>query len=191
MKAKIYLIISVILMSLTLGCSYAIRYDGTYSGKIVDADTKEPIEGVVVLGTWSTVAHTVAGGVHSYYDAREAVTDKNGDFAITGMGLKIMSNLEPMNFLIFKAGYEYIGPAHWESLREDVPLSGKIKWDENKPIIPLKSLTMEERRKQSGPSGPPSEALLKNVILMLIEIDKNDKERGLPTRGIWKGEKYE
>ena len=38
-----------ILIILSQGCSYAVRYDGTYSGKVVDADTGEPIEGAVVL----------------------------------------------------------------------------------------------------------------------------------------------
>jgi len=173
------------------GCSYAIRYDGTYKGKVVDADTGVPIEGAVVLGTWYTVISTVAGGVSNYYDARETATDKNGEFSISGMGLRIMSNLEPMHFLIFKSGYEHIGSMPWVSLKVDEPLSKRIMWDGDKPIVPLKKLTMEERKKQSGPSDPPSEALLRNVILMLREIDKNDKERGLPTRGIWKGEKYE
>jgi hypothetical protein len=102
-----------------------------------------------------------------------------------------MSNLAPMHFMIFKAGYEHIGSAHWASLKVDEPLSKKITWKGNKPIIPLTKLTMEERKKKNGPSGPPSEAPLKDVILMLREIDKNDKERGLPTRGIWKGDKYE
>ncbi len=187
-KSFLLLAVSIILSQ---GCSYAIRYDGTYTGKVVDADTREPIEGAVVLGTWYTVAHTVAGGVSSYYDARETVTDKNGEFSIAGMGLRIMSNLAPMDFLIFKAGYEHVGSMPWESLKVDILLSKKIMWDGSKPIIPLKRLTMEDRKKQSGPPDPPSEAPLKNVILMLREIDKNDKERGLPTRGIWKGEKYE
>jgi hypothetical protein len=125
-----------VLIIFVQGCSYAIRYDGTYTGIVVDADTQEPIEGAVVLGTWYTVAHTVAGGVHSYYDARETVTDKSGEFSIPGMGLRFMSNLEPMNFLIFKSGYEYIGSAHWESLKVDELLSKKIKWEGNRPIIP-------------------------------------------------------
>ena len=188
---KLLLCFSVLLLLLNGGCTYAVRYDGTYSGKVIDADTGQPIEAAVVLGTWYTVTPTVAGGVSSYYDARETITDMNGEFSIPGMGLRVISNLEPMNFLIFKAGYEYIGSAHWESLKADELLSKKIKWEGNKPIISLKKLTIDERKKQSSPSGPPSEALLKDVILMLREIDKNDKERGLPTRGIWKGDKYE
>jgi hypothetical protein len=188
---RLLLLFSNLILLLNAGCSYAIRYDGTYTGIVVDVDTRDPIEGAVVLGTWYTVAHTVAGGVSSYYDARETVTDKNGEFSIPGMGLRIMSNLEPMDFLIFKAGYEHVGSMPWVSLKVDILLSKKIEWKGSEPLIPLRKLTMEERKKQSGPSAPPSEAPLKNVILMLREIDKNDKERGLPTRGIWKGEKYE
>ncbi len=66
------------------GCAYPFRYDGTYKGKVVDADTGQPIEGVVVLGVWETVTITPAGGTHDYYDAKETVTDKNGEFLISG-----------------------------------------------------------------------------------------------------------
>jgi hypothetical protein len=178
------------LIILSQGCSYVVRYDGTYSGKVVDADTREPIEGAVVLGTWYTVAHTVAGGVHSYYDARETETDRNGEFSIPGMGLRIMSNFEPMNFLIFKSGYEYIGSAHWESLKVDELLSKRIKWEGNKPVIPLKKLTTEERRKSGTfPATPPTEATLDKVRLMLREINKEAIERGLEPIDIWRGER--
>lgn len=166
-------------------CTYAIRYDGTYSGKVVDVETGTPIEGAVVLGTWYTVSHTVAGGVHSYYDARETVTDKNGEFSIPGMGLRIMSNLEPMHFLIFKAGYEYIGFDSWESLKVDILLSKKIKWEGSKPIIPLRKLTMEERKKNVPPL-PPGEAPYKKIRLMLEEYNKNNKELGLGIIDKWR-----
>jgi len=169
-----------VLIILSQGCSYAIRYDGTYSGKVVDADTGEPVEGAVVLGTWYTVSHTVAGGVHSYYDARETATDKNGQFSIPGMGLRIMSNLEPMDILIFKSGYEYIGSANWASLKVDELLSKKIKWEANKPIIPLKKLTMVERRKQGTPSISSEAQYPKKIPLFIKEINKEEIQFGRP-----------
>ena len=36
----------------TFGCVYAVRYDGPYRGKVIDAETLGPLEGVVVLGVW-------------------------------------------------------------------------------------------------------------------------------------------
>lgn len=200
-----------LVMLLTSGCAFATRIDGPYKGKVIDADTREPIEGVVVLGTWSRETPTAGGAVHTYYDAQETVTDKNGEFEIKGQGLLIMSNIIPMDVLIFKAGYEYdSGPWRgltgrgWIGNEESYdPVSKtkvtrpvfdpkiKVKREGDKAIIPLKKLTMEERKKKGGPPIPLSEAPLKKVILMLREIDKDDKERGLETRGIWKGERYE
>jgi len=177
---RLLLLFSSLILLFNAGCTYAMRYDGTYSGKVVDADTREPLEGVVVLGTWHTVIPTVAGGVSHYYDARETMTDKNGEFSIPGMGLRIMSNLEPMHFMVFKAGYEYIGPALWVSLKVDMPFSKKIKWEGDKPVIPLKKLTMEERKKSGTfPPYPSTEAPKEKIKLMMEEIYKERKERGL------------
>jgi hypothetical protein len=172
---KSFLFLAVLII-LSQGCTYAVRYDGTYKGKVIDADTGEPIEGAVVLGTWYTVAHTVAGGVHSYYDARETATDKNGEFSIPGMGLRIMSNLEPMNFLIFKSGYENVGSAHWASLKVDELLSKKIKWDGSKPIVPIRKLTFEERKNRPADKETIPDSKQK---LLIHEVNKEYKELGI------------
>ncbi len=164
-----------------------IRYDGDYIGKVIDAETGEPIEGAVVLGVWYKEVPTVAGPKRSYYDARETVTGKDGEFSIPGQGLIVLSNLEPMRATIFKAGYNY-EVVSWSALFRK--LHEEIEWEDNKPIIILRKLTMEERRRRSPPE-PPDEAPLKKVILMLKEIDKDDKELGLEPRGIWRGETYE
>lgn len=185
MKKIILIFIALIFLQ---GCMYAVRYDETYRGKIVDAKTGEPIEGVVVLGTWSVLHPGLAGGSHSFYDARETVTDKNGGFEIHGMGLRILSNLEPMDVLVFKTGYTYekvsMDPEYYY-------LHDWIKLEDGRLIIPLRKLTIEERKKRRSLPYISHEAPLEKVILMLKEIDKANIEQGLDTRGIWKGEKYE
>jgi len=178
-KAYITIIGVFLLTFITTGCfSYVARYDGTYRGKVIDADTGEPIEGVVVLGVWNKGFSTPGGIVHEFYDARETVTDKNGEFEISGMGLRIISNLEPVDVLIFKAGYEHIGYMQWESLKEDILLRKKIKWEGNKPIIPLKKLTMEERKKRLiGKESIPDN----KQKLLIRELNKEKRELGEPT----------
>jgi len=189
MRLQKGLLVFLISLLFQTGCVYVVRYDGTYSGRVVDADNRQPIEGAVVLGTWYTETPTVAGAVSKYYDARETVADKKGEFSIPGQGLRVMSRLVPMHVLIFKSGYTYESGS-WDSLKTGLYSKDTIKWEGDKPIIPLKKLTMDERKKQSPPD-PPDEAPLKKVILMLKEIDTNDRERGLETRGIWNGERYE
>ena len=182
---------SILLLILITGCfSRLALYDGPYEGKVVDADTREPIEGVVILGTWHKKTPTVAGSVSSFYDAYETVTDDKGEFYFSGQGPRVMSNLEPMRIRIFKAGYEYF-EAGWDSLDYDLILKRKIKWEGSKPIIPLKKLTMDERKKRGTPSSPPSKAPLDKVIIMLREIDKERIALGLDRRRIWGGKEYD
>lgn len=175
MKTKLVVLIYLLLF-LPAAC-YPIRYDGPYEGRVVDAETEKPMEGVVVLGVWYKEASTVAGAVSSYYDAAETVTDKNGDFKISGKGLKILSNVGVMNVLIFKAGYEYMGMWTWEAFKEDELLKKKIRWEEKRVIVPLKKLTMEERKEQGPPSRPsiPVEQMRK----LSIEINKERIDIGL------------
>jgi len=185
-KTILVAILIFFILSLTSCHGFAfIRKDGPYEGKVIDAETGLPIEGVVVLGVWYREHPGPGGAVSEYYDAMETITDKGGDFKIKGLGLLVMSNVLPMDVLIFKAGYTHYGLMTWKALKELDETKG------NEVIIPLKKLTMEDRKKLSGPPSPPHKAALKKVILMLREIDKNDRERGLPTRGVWKGEKYE
>ena len=182
-------IVSSLVVLMTCGCIHAISVDETYEGKIIDANTEQPIEGVVVPVAWYTSQFSPAGSTHNFYDARETVTDRNGEFSISGMGLRIMSNLEPMHVLIFKAGYEYLN-VPWVALRKDILSKEKIKWEGSKAIIPLRRLTMEERTKNPlSPPLPPTDATLEKVSLMLKEINRDLVERGLKPIEIWRGKK--
>lgn len=188
MKPKLISIICFLL--LFPACAYPVRYDGPYKGRIVDAETGSPIEGVVVLGVWYKETPTVAGTVGSYYDAQETVSDKNGNFEIKGLGLKVFSFVGMMNVKIFKSGYSYIdGP--WESHKYDGELMrNKAKIEADRVILPLRKLTMEERSKsETFPSGPPDEAPFEKVKLMVKERNKEAVARGFGTIDVWHGEK--
>lgn len=177
-NAFLMILLVMLVMQFTAGCAYPIRYDGPYEGRVIDADTGKPIEGVVILGVWYKEEPTVAGAVSSYYDAKETVTDINGEFEISGLGLKIMSNVAPMYVVIFKAGYEYLGLMPWISLQEDMLLSKKIKWEGEKAIIPLRKLPMEERKKRLfGKENIPDE----KQKLLIREMNKEKRELGKPT----------
>jgi hypothetical protein len=92
----------MLLCLLNAGCVYTVvRYDGPYEGRVVDAETGSPIEGVVVLGVWYKEEPTVAGAVSSFYDSREILTDKDGNFNIHGKGLKIMSKVVRRSALLY------------------------------------------------------------------------------------------
>ncbi len=179
MRKSILITFISILGILNLSSCYAARIDGPYKGKVIDSDTGQPIEGVVVLGAWYKQYPGAAGALSTYYDATETVTDKYGDFEIKGLGLLVLSNVIPMDVLIFKAGYGYIGVGPWESFKLDGGLlPKKIRWEGDKAIIPLRKLTLEERNKQGSPDYP-SKAPEEKIMLMLKEINKDRTERGL------------
>jgi len=57
----------------------------TYRGKIIDAETLKPIEGVVVIAQWLECWPGIgAGELCDFEMVRETLTDKNGDWSITG-----------------------------------------------------------------------------------------------------------
>ena len=149
MRKKFYLLIALIILSLQAGCLYAVRHDGPYHGKVVDEQTREPIEGAVVLGWWRVYHFGLGGGYTTYHDSREAVTDKNGEFTIKGEGLRILSNLKPMGILVYKSGYTYI-ETQWDVLKIDTVHGEKVKWEGEMPLLPLRKLTDDERKKDIG-----------------------------------------
>jgi hypothetical protein len=163
MKKKLFLITLVIAFALSTSSAafavfHIIRYDGPYKGKVIDADTGKPIEGAVVLGVWYWLASVGGGGGFSkYYDTQESVTNMDGEFVIKGLGLKILTTIDSMNVLIFKAGYKYIGPGPWESFKLDGGLlNKKITWEGNKAIIPLRKLSMEDTTAGGSPTSRDS-----------------------------------
>src|SRR5918992_4460968 len=56
---------------------------GPWKAQVVDADTKQPLPGVVVIAVWKRYwpAPDVVG-TFGYVDSEEAVTDTDGRFAI-------------------------------------------------------------------------------------------------------------
>ncbi len=64
------------------GCAqYAKK---TFRGKLIDADTLKPIEGAVVVAAWYKARPTPAGDSTYFKYAKETLTDKDGEWSITG-----------------------------------------------------------------------------------------------------------
>jgi hypothetical protein len=90
----------------------------TFKGKVIDADTKQPIEGAAVVVSWNEERATLAGPTMRTKEVKETLTDKNGEWVITGPkgkdGGKISALLTfitgtyytlPPEFIVFKPGY--------------------------------------------------------------------------------------
>jgi hypothetical protein len=55
---------------------------GPYKGKVIDAETKAPIVGAVVLAVWYRGAPGLGHASHGFLDAEEVLTDKSGEFTV-------------------------------------------------------------------------------------------------------------
>lgn len=171
MRRTLIVCCMIVLMTGT-GC---VIYEGAYLGRVIDEETREPIKDVVALGVWYDEHVTLAGGWSEYYDAREAVTDENGDFLMPGQGFRALKGLD-MVLTVFKAGYSY-ERGLWGSFMHPARKQ-KFKMDGGRLVIPLRKLSMEEQKKQESPDFP-SKTQGKKIKLYLQEINESRAEQGL------------
>lgn len=110
---------SFVLLALSpvfLGMSgYPSKYSAeAIEARVIDADTKQPIEGVIVTANWELEDSTFAGNVPvGQLMVMEAITDKNGRFYFPPWGPKKppkggLRNKDPQ-LLLFKPGYRSRG----------------------------------------------------------------------------------
>jgi hypothetical protein len=110
--------------------SASIYYsDGPWSGRIIDADTKVPIEGAVVVAVWYKVYSTPTGDSSYFFDAVEALTDKDGKFFLPKFKalnlLPIIRRIEGPNFIVYKPEYAVFpgfGAQHFDKYFPTSPL---------------------------------------------------------------------
>jgi hypothetical protein len=79
-----------------------------FKGEVIDAETKGPIEGAVVVAVYSKQAIRIApDSVGITINVKETLTDKDGNFRIPSYTTIIdpLSWSKPVTFIIFKPGY--------------------------------------------------------------------------------------
>lgn len=108
---------SILLMMVCLNLSFFISESSAwliynkpaFKGKVIDAETKEPIEGAVVVVIYKT--HTIigspAGGDSSIIKVKETLTDKSGEFNFPSYTTVTNPNASEYyaDFIIYKPGY--------------------------------------------------------------------------------------
>jgi len=82
-KIIIWIVLIIFVPRIVVSCS--LWGNKTYSGRLIDADTLEPIEGAVVVAVWNKRWPGIgAGGDTKFKMAREVLTDANGEWSIRG-----------------------------------------------------------------------------------------------------------
>jgi hypothetical protein len=108
----VYLMITIICALFVSGCEGVLfplpyRSLAPFEGQVVDAETKEPIEGAVVLGLYYYETYTIAGSNSHLKDGQETLTDKNGEFKLprTRRWFVLNRGYPEGTLEIFKPGY--------------------------------------------------------------------------------------
>jgi hypothetical protein len=89
---------------------------GPWQAQVVSAESKQPLEGVVVLAWWTRHVRSLGGFSEEYRDSQEILTDKDGRFTIES---RWFFSLNPLVFFrgpfiaMFKSGYgDYEWPGY-------------------------------------------------------------------------------
>jgi hypothetical protein len=97
----------VLLLALLSGCAVTNEF-GPYIGKVVDAETKEPIEGAVVFMQCTTRTGNPGGYTTHYAGFKEVLTDAQGEYLLalrlTALKPGHLWDYEP-SITVFKPGY--------------------------------------------------------------------------------------
>jgi hypothetical protein len=118
MKQKKFLVMAflVVMVAPLAGCFF--YSEQSFKGTILDIDTKQPIEGAVVVAEYRKAYLSMGAGKADYImDVREMLTDKEGKFYFPShVALSsLISTQIPTTFIIFKPGYASLGYPQLES----------------------------------------------------------------------------
>jgi len=165
--------IGIGLLILAVVSGHILYIDFPYRGKVIDKETKRPIEGAAVVAIW----HTESPAVHpisSFYEAKETLTDAEGNFTtpwIWGGTINPLPRLWPPLFIIFKPGYEAYDRKRLAS-----------RWF--RTIVEQRRLTTKKEKMRNLPNVPsdvPREKCPNLIKLWNIEY-KNSMSRRRSTR---------
>ena len=145
---KVKLIIALVLVVSSLGCCgrYLVYWDRHYSGRVIDKETGEPIEGAVVAADYHIRTLSPAGDVGSEICCKETFTDEQGKFRIPFMAyLKpyaIFSYLASGPAIgVFQPGYEGV---YAPNIEQDAEYCGFHEGAGKELVIKIRRLRTEK-----------------------------------------------
>jgi hypothetical protein len=182
-------LLSVVALLRGVGPAHAA---GPWKGQIVDAETGQPLSGVVVLAAWWLRS---PGAVHerrAFHEAHEVVTDGDGRFVVPAVPtatLNSFSRIQGPDLKIFKGGY-----GQWQFRGEPPILASDImernawlertwrRFEADGVVIELPPLkTREERRRFRGLTTPSPDIPADRAITFTNAINDEDRVLGITT----------
>jgi hypothetical protein len=148
------------------GRGWLIYHESSFKGRVIDTETKEPIEGAVVVARYKKDVYAFVESRSVMFDVREALTDEKGEFSFPSKWdlIQPLSVADETKFIAWKPGYKAETFLFGWFFREE-PGTVIERWThtekgiEMKPVrvgivelVPAK--TKEERRQALiGPTG--------------------------------------
>lgn len=120
-----------------------------YTGKVIDAQTGQPVTGAAVIGYWSYVIPTPVQGTNRCLDAREDVTDAKGEFAIPRLRGLFFGMIAEFSIVFYKVGYqdEYLFiDDDWEGT-----MRARGFWRDNRAVAQLNPVAPDRLRMDGSP----------------------------------------
>ena len=185
-------IVIALLWAMLAGDCCSAEAAGPWQGQVVASDTKQPLEGVVVLAWWTRSVRSLGGFSEEYRDSQEVLTDKDGRFTIES---RWFFSLNPLVFFsgpfvaMFKSGYGtyewpgYKGSETWPKERDALATAAQLFQLEGIVVeMPMVVSTARRaeylKRIEGGVSGVP----LDKRPLMQEALMEERKALGYPPR---------
>lgn len=175
---------------------------------VVDGETNQPLEGVIVVAHWQLKGGLEGGNSVGQMMVMETVTDAKGRFYFPGWGPKRSQEgrlkTQSPGILLFKSGYEFRGlenELNNETLRGQLEIPLKSDWDGKTIKMERFWGTMEEyahnvydlnteiKNIYSFPSDAREECHWKKIPRMIVEIHRMSvyfDAKGVKLKG-WRG----
>ena len=147
-----------------MGLSIQACAHGPYKGRVIDEKSGQPIAGAVAIGIWTTTSPNVGGGTTHCKDAREALTDQNGEFEIPDVSGGLF------RIILYKVGYGRVG-CFWKVINQagSCYANKPVQFDGDRAIFPLKKVAKD---KMMWDGRPPSVSCGRKDGKPLIEYIK-------------------
>ena len=204
MKNILIIIVIAFFLSATIPAhAWPLYSKPAFRGRVVDAETKQPIEGAVVAVLYYKRPLVGGpGGPNSYvFNTKEVLTDNNGEFCFSSYSFFVLFTEDVgANFIFYKPGYmASYGPTHLKATLTEKYFSsnaiGKeaeievgsfddssyVKWKGPLGIMELKKAKTREE-KWKAPLVFTDSVHLKDLPLLQNAVDKaelNLKKEGI------------
>lgn len=167
----------LLLLVVSCGVYQRLAAGGPYRGRVIDSETKQPLEGAVVLAVWYTMTPALADVMYLYLDAEEALTDKDGRFVVgkhPPMTWRPISWVDSPRITIFYPGYGFYPRYHvsppWPPGGTDTLLE---MMEKEELVIELPQLKTREERINVLHKVPVDEAPRERIpnLIRLVNIE--------------------